>query len=179
MAIEIETKKSSKSSFFINFLFYLSIILLIGSAATFFVLNHLENKAEEKIKNTEKELEKLTGEEMERLESKLKNIEVKTSNYEDILNNKKIASKAVPFVEEICHPKVQLNSAKLGAEGANRIVLTGKAESYEVLEQQLMILRNERRVNSLSLDQIKKSSEGGISFEISASVSSSIFYQNK
>lgn len=175
MAIEIETKNSSNSSLFINILFYLSIILLIGASASYFTFNHLEKKTEEEIKSVKKEIDAVTGKEMLSLEDRLELIEAKTSSFKKILNSKKIASKAIPFLEKISHPKVYFTSAQMDPEGENEFTISGRAENYQVLEQQLIILRKEEKINKFSLDQIKKSEEGGVGFELSISATSDLF----
>ncbi|MFW6282977.1 MAG: PilN domain-containing protein [Minisyncoccales bacterium] len=177
MAIEIETKGNSKSSPFINILFYLSIILLIGAAGSFFTLNHLKDKTKEDIKNTEKEIKKITEGEMENLENKIKLIEAKTSNFAKIVKSKKTASDVIPFLEEICHPKVYFSSVT--TEEENKIIIDGVAESYKDLEQQLVILRDEEKVNNFSLEKIENEKEGGINFNINIYASSDLFYEKK
>ncbi|GEM_PF-1946565 len=174
MAIEIETKKRS-TSLFIEILFYLSIILLIGVIFSFFMFNYLEKNTEEEVKNTEEEIKKITNTEMERLESKLNFVKKRTDNFKKILDAKRIVSEAIPFLEKICHPQVYFSSATIGESEENKIEVLGKANSYKVLEQQLMVLRKENKVQQFNSEKISKSKEGGVAFELTIFTNSDLF----
>lgn len=163
--MEIIPKPSKKPSFWLNILFYCSISVFLILIAFYFVLGHLSKNLEMTTQNLERTLamEKTPSEIA--LEQRVFAIQRKINDFSRLVEERVSAASFFDFLEGICHPKVWFTKINLNPEAAQATV-SGRAESFSVLGQQMLIFKEEPLIEKTNLSQIKISKEGGVDFEI-------------
>jgi len=172
--MEIIPKPSKKPSFWLNILFYCSISLFLILIAFYFVLGHLSKNLEMEVQSLERTLA-LGKTPLEiALEQEVFASQRKINDFSRLVEGRVSATNFFDFLEGICHPKVWFSKINL-EPGIAQAKVSGRAESFSVLSQQLLIFKEERLIKKTDLDQIKISKEGGVDFEIELFLSPSVF----
>jgi len=156
--------------------FYSAIILLIAVIGSYFGLEYLEKKASEKIENLEVQIANVKTEEEMALRRELFRKEQNINDFIVILNKHEAHSALFLFLERICHPKVQFLGVGFSTEKTGpRVEIPANAESYEVVHQQLMILKDESLIKGFQLGGINIGKDGKIGFNLLLSLDPEIF----
>ncbi len=172
--MEIIPKPSKKSSFWLNILFYCSISIFLTLIAFYFVLGHWSKNLEMTIQRLERTLlQEKTPMEIA-LEQEVFASQKKINDFSRLIEGRVSAVNFFNFLEGICHPQVWLTGIKLEPEIAQAKV-SGRAESFSVLSQQLLIFKEELLIEKANLSEIKISKEGGVDFEIELFLSPQVF----
>jgi len=174
--VEIIPKPTPKKPITANLPIYLGIALLIAVFAGLLVAGHFSKKAVEKKQSLETELAEIKALPEMSLEKEISEKAKKISDFGSLWKNHQDNSYLFPFLGKICHPKVQFTQFSLiKTEEANRVEIAGKAASYAVVYQQLLILETEDLIKEPLLSGVSLGSEGVISFKLSFNLDSSIF----
>lgn len=175
MAIELIPKpKIGKTPFNLaKFCFYLSIIFLILSIASYFLLSNFQKKASKISEDLEIQISSQIGPEEEGKISELKEWRPKIEDYGALLNQHQISSNAFPFLEKLTYPKVWFTDFSLNSE-TQTLQLQGIAQSFKVLGEQLSVLKNDENIEKVDLASISLGEEG-INFSFDISLSPKIF----
>ena len=112
--------------------------------------------------------------EMVNLENNLRVYKTDVDTFVPYLNNHILTTSFFNFLEENTHPNIYFDQMSLKSSSAN-VVLSGKADSFLSLGQQLMIFNDNSIVQNVSLSNISLSEEGNIIFNLSLSLNSSLF----
>lgn len=169
-----EFRKSSKGS---NTLLYFSLALLFFSIASFFVFGHF-------VRGFEKEHEVLEqamtekNEKIRPIEGKILSYQRKIDDFSFLIARRLESSKFFIAFEKIVHPQVWFSEFSLNLK-EKRVILSGQAQNFEVLWQQLYIIRNEDWIKDADLGTISIGEEGKIDFSLFFTLNPKLFNENQ
>jgi len=172
--IEIIPKPAQKLPLWQNILFYFSIAVLIASFLSYFVLDNF-------IKNSQKILQEL-GETLARektgsqllLEEEVFNYQKKIADFSQLLQNHLFTSKTLGLLERNSHPKIWFSQYNLDST-KGILALSGEAEDFSVLGQQLLIFKKEPFIKGLDLSNISVGRKGRVAFILNFSLDPKLF----
>jgi len=171
--MEIIPKQTPRVPPWLDILFYLSVGLLVLSFIAYFLLNNSIKTSQKNLATLEETLSKEVSEKAT-LKNEILTYQKKIKDFSGLINGHLKSSKIFVFIEEKCHPKVWFNEFTLNTEKGN-VMLSGEAQSFESLGQQMLILRDEKMVKSIELGDVSLSKEGKISFNLNIFFNPSIF----
>ncbi len=172
--MEIIPKQGPKIPPWVDILFYLSVILLIFTFVSYFAVNHFIKKSQDTLADLEKTLASEISEKAS-LKKEILTYEKKINDFSRLISVHGKASNVFAFIEEQCHPNIWFNNFILDAEG-EKLFLTGEAQDFQSLGQQMLIFREENDViKSVELGDVSLKKEGGISFKLTFLLDPSIF----
>jgi hypothetical protein len=174
MAIEIIPKPPVKAPSWQNILFYFSIALLITSVFSYFGLDYLLKKNKIVYQELEEALAREKTAEETALENRVFGYQKRINDFSKLINKHLYASKVFPLLESVCHPKVWFSDFDFSLKDY-MVVVSGEAESFSALGQQLMIFEKEPLIKETNLSQLSLGAEGGITFTINLSLSPGAF----
>lgn len=171
MAIEIIPKKIKRTLPLKEALLYLSLLIFIAVAASYFVINSFAKKAEAEKQRLENEIAKI---EVTDLEKGLQQIQKKIKDAAPLLESHVFSSKIFGLVEGKTHPKVFFTQFSLDSKTA-KLTVSGQTESFVEVGQQILILAAEPAIQTLELSQIGISKDGKVEFSLNLSLDPKIF----
>lgn len=176
MVIEIVPKKETQIPRWQNILLYFCIFLLIGSIIGYFALNYFIQKSEQKLQQTNEAIAKVKSPERIALEEELKSLREKIEDFSPLFLNHQKSSNFFGFLEKNTHPKVFFTDLNLDIKG-NYVELSGKADDFQILGQQLLIFQKTEFVQDLKLSKVEISKEGKVEFTFNFSLNPKLFTQ--
>ena len=172
--IEIIPKPAQKLPLWQNILFYFSIAVLIASFLSYFVLDNF-------LKNSQKILqelgETLAGEKTSSqllLEGEVFNYQKKIADFSQLLQSHLFTSKTLGLLERSSHPKIWFSQYNLDST-KGILILSGEAEDFSVLGQQLLIFKKEPLIKGLDLSNISIGRKGRVDFTLNLSLDPQLF----
>lgn len=163
MAIEINPKSTSKLPTLINILFYFSLVLVLTSVSVFFILDYYQNQTSQTLKELEIILnEGKTSQEVV-LEKEILGYQKKINNFSFLIDSHKDINNFFPILEKNTHPKVEFTQFSLNPEDF-QITLSGETESFQTLDQQILIFKQEKLIKDFSLSELFINKDGGVRF---------------
>ena len=174
MAIEIIPKKIEEKPSGSNIFLYFSLILLIIAVSAYFTLIYLEKKSSATLLNIKELIAQKDTPEAISLEKELIEYKKKIENVSFLLENHHKNSAFFAFLEKKTHPKVyfsklDLNSKDLKAE------ISGSAQSFQSLGQQIYIFEKENLITSVKLLSASIGKDGKINFSLGLVLDPKIF----
>jgi len=165
--MEIIQKKSSlQSSKGLKILFYISLIFLFFSIVGFFVLNNFLKNTKKEFETLEITLAKEIAPEKLTLKREVLSYQEKIDNFSFLIDQQKKNSKFFEAFEKIIHPQVWFSEFSLDSK-EKTVTLSGHAQNFEALGQQLLIIKNEYDwIKNFSLKAISINKEGKIDFNL-------------
>jgi hypothetical protein len=174
MAIDIVPKPAEKKSIRGELLFYGSIILVIAAAAAYFVIsNSLKNK-EKTIESLGQELERLDSLPEAALEEKILAQQEKISDFANLVNGYRHTSNIFNFIENIIHPKILFTNFSVDSV-RNIVQVTGSADNFQSLGQQLIIFKRADLVKEVTLSNIAIGNKERILFAFNLLIDPRVF----
>ena len=165
MAIQISPKRKIKIPLWALIVISLCAVLILGEIISYFYFNSNIKAFSLKIQEKETEflpLEKAIKEKKEELIP----LKQKINDFAVLLEGHKNNLDIFRFIEEKCLPRIWFSSFDFSGP-ENIITLSGTAESFTVLENQIFVFSKENRVHSLSLSDVKINREkGGVDFTL-------------
>lgn len=161
--IEIIPRPAKKLPLWQNLLFYFSIILLLITILSYFILGHFLKKSEKALQDLELTLARGKTTEELSLEKEVLSWQKKIEDFSKLIREHTLASNFFLFLEKNCHPKAFFSKVNL-KPGANQAVLSGQAENFSVLAQQISILKSKKEIKDLNLSSIIIGKEGKVDF---------------
>lgn len=173
MPIEVVPKKAVTGvSLGIDILFYFSIALLLIVIGSTMFLSDLERKLQNEIlKLTEVVNQEIRAHRED--EFFLKEQETRIKDFGYLIGAHSDTRNFFNYLEGVTHPKVWFDSIKLDADNS-RISLTGIAESFLVLGQQILALEENQIIREVNLNSFS-SEEEGVVFDLEIFASPIIF----
>ena len=164
-------KKISKNQ---KILLYFLVFSVISLTTAYVFLISLEKRAQTNLETIEQQIftQKTTG--MASLESTIKSYKKVVDEFAPYLNNHILTTHFFDFLEDNTHPRIYFNQMTLKSSSAS-VSLSGRADSFLSLGQQLMIFDENPIVKSVSLSNISLSEEGNIIFSVGLSLDPSLF----
>ena len=174
MVIQIIPKQQEKSLSLENILFYFSVVLLLVVLASYFILNNFLQKTEKDIQLLDEKLAASSASPEAALEREVLNYQKKINDFSSLLASHKYSSQVFFLIESVTHPKVTFSSFALNV-GGQSIALPGVTDSFQTLDQQLFILKNEKLIKNVELSGISFAKDGKISFDLNLVLDPQIF----
>lgn len=163
--VELIPKQVPEIPKWLNILFYFSLALLILTITSFFILNSSISNRQETLEDLNQILlSKKTPERMA-LEEEVLNYEKKFGDFAFLSEGHLEISDIYPLIEESTHPQVWFSQFTL-ATSENVVNLSGKAQNFEVLGQQMLILGEKDFVRNLHLDSAGINKQGKVDFTL-------------
>ena len=156
MAIEIIPKKPERVFPWKDILFYFSIILLIVTAVSYFIIASLEKKTEATLLELEQKIAAIPVSELE------KNIlarEGKINDFGQIVDSHVFTTRVFELIQSKTHPKVYFSQISLSSKDL-ALNLTGETEDFVSLGQQMIVLEEETASDSAKIKSVGLSSVG-------------------
>jgi len=172
--MEIIPKKTPQIPQWLNYLFYLSVILLILVVAAIFVLDNYINKSKEALSGLDEAIKSERTQERLALEKEVQTYARKIEDFSKIISQHLENSGVFVFLQSNCHPQVWFSQFTLDSLG-NKIGLDGKSKSFKSLGQQILIFQEEKLVKSVNLEKVSLNKEGGVDFSLSLILDPQIF----
>ncbi len=174
MAIEIIPRKAIPLPLWLKILFYILIALLLTTVLSYFILGQFQKKSLTALQNLEEEILKEKTPQKIAQEKEILNYQQKINDFSLILDHHLLPSKFFRFLEKTSHPRIWFSKINLSPREALAIV-SGRAETFPVLGQQLQILKKEALVKNVSLAKISLGEKGEIKFTLTISFDPKFF----
>ncbi len=152
-----ETPKSVKVSFIVSVVL---LIILISFGVTFKVINSKMEKEKVKLGR------ELATFEAKKWERDLMLKAEKINSFSFLLARHTIASNFFDFLKKFCHKEVQFSGMNLNLS-EHMVQLTGLADNYTALSQQILIFRKAKEIQGLKISDVNLDREGKVNFNIS------------
>ena len=172
MAIEIIPKPPIKIPGWLNFLLYFSIALLIATILSYFIINNSLKRANLTTKELEEALAK-TPQEIA-LEAEILGYQKKIQDILPLIDLHLAPSHFFEFLEKVSHPRIWFSTLSLWSREAE-VKLSGQAENFSALGQQILALKKEAIIKSLRLSGVSLGEGGRVNFNLDLSLSPEIF----
>lgn len=172
MPIEIVPKPLRKEPVWLNILFYISIGLLISAILSYFLLDYFQKTTSKTLEEIKESFLIFRTPEQQELERNILQYQKKIDDFALIFKQQRANSSFFPFLEEITHPQVVFSNFDLNGTSVR---LSGEAENFVVLDQQLSIFRKNPNISDTNLSQVSLGNEGKVSFSFNFSISPKIF----
>jgi uncharacterized membrane protein YvbJ len=164
-------KKISKNQ---KILLYSLVFILIGLTTSYIVLMSLKNKAQAELVSLENQIEAQKSEELSDLEEVVQSYKIKVDQFGEYLNSHIIITKVFDFIEDNTHPHVFFSQLSLSSISYT-VNLSGQADSFLSLGQQLIIFNNNEDIKGVSLSNISLSETGDILFNVRLTLNQELF----
>jgi hypothetical protein len=172
MAIEIIAKPKIKIPIWAIILF---IFCLLGFAILGFYywrIDSLSKNIQNEIEEKEKALEKTESE--RKLEGDIFSKEEKINSFANLLSAHAKIFNIFPILESLTHPEVQFVDFNF-TSATNKLNLKGNAKSFVALGQQILILKQEKKIKEINLSGISIRADGRIDFSLSLTFDAGTF----
>jgi len=173
MAIEIAPRGKIKLPFWLIVLGVFAIILLIGFLGSYFYLEISIKKMSQEIQEKGTTLTPLI-EAIEKKEEELNPIEKKIDDFGELLQKHKIPLNIFNFLEKICLPAVWFSDFNFTSE-EREVIVSGHTDTFVILEQQILVLKQDPLVKSLNISGVSISEEGKVDFTFLLTFAPQIF----
>ena len=141
-------------------LFYLSISLIVVMIISYFVIDYFQKQAENNLQSLEKAIAERTNKD---LEEEVVGYKRKIEDFSYLLSQHRKTSKFFSFFEKLIHPRVWFSGFSLSLKDF-RVTVSGTAESFRILGQQLIIFQKNPLIKKTELSGISIGPEGKIHF---------------
>ena len=162
--MEIIPKEPSKPSKILNILLYFSLILLFFSIISFFILDHFVGKFKKEyillVQDLEEKEDKIYF-----LRKELLPYQRKINDFSFVTEQHLESSRFFTAFEKIIHPQVWFFKFNLKMK-EKRVILSGQAQNFEVLGQQLYVFRNKEWIEDVGLEAVSMGKKGKIDFNL-------------
>ncbi|PIP24740.1 MAG: hypothetical protein COX33_00245 [Candidatus Nealsonbacteria bacterium CG23_combo_of_CG06-09_8_20_14_all_36_125] len=172
--MEIIPKPAKKLPLWQNILFYFSIALLLITISGYFILDHFLKNSEKTIQDLELRLAREETAEEISLEKEVFSWQKKIGDFSKLIKEHALASNFFIFLEKSCHPEVYFSQVGLKPMNSEAI-LSGQAENFPVLGQQISILKSKKEIKNLNLSNISIGKKGKADFTLNLLLDPNIF----
>lgn len=172
--VKIIPRPKPKTPLWINFFFWLSLILLVSSVASFFLLQNQTSVLKANKEKIETQIGVVGTQAQKLLEEEILDISEKIRDFSTLFKEHKITSKIFDFLEASCHPKVQFTALDLETKNYT-VTLRGRTENFQTLGEQLLILESNKDIKNLELSDISFGREGKVGFGLTFNLTEELF----
>jgi len=177
MAIEITSKSSINRTppwIIVGIVLCIILVIIVGAFYLFFTLtiDKMNKEIEEKDKASAILTENILKKEVEILPLK-----TKISDFGVLINKHETPYNVFGIIEKNCLPEVWFFKFSSDIE-KQEVSLLGKTESFELLEQQLNVLKKEPLLKKVTLTSLSVGEEGEVEFALSLIFNSEVFKLN-
>ncbi len=162
---EIIPRRAVELPLWLKILFYVLVTLLVVALLSYFILGHFQKKSLASFQNLEAEISGEKTPQKITLEEEILGYQKKIGDFGLMLNLHLISSKFFDFLEENAHPQVWFSQISLSPE-AGLAVVSGHAETFPALGQQIQIFKKETTLKNIDLAKISLGKKGEIEFTL-------------
>lgn len=159
----IVPKPISKEPAWLDWLFYASLVLVFIALLSYFILDSSLKNSEKTLNQINQEIENQETLQLKELEKEVLGYQTKINRFSSLLPYHKKPLNFFLLLEGLCLPRVQFTNLKL-EPGEDRAALSGRADSFEAVGQQIYLFQKEPLVKKISLDALLLAKEGGVDF---------------
>jgi len=173
--VKIIPKPKPKIPGWLNFLFWLSLLLgfcIIGSFFYFRYQISVLEKKENSLGNQISELEKKIDEDLKK--ERVAEISEKITYFSKLLKEQKTSSKVFEFLKSVTHPRVQITSLNLDVKNY-KMSLEAVTDNFQTLAEQILVLRENQYVQNLEVLNISLTKEGKVEFALNFTLKEEIY----
>ena len=174
MAVEIVPKPKAKPNIFFNVVFYLSLVFVVLTVGAYLGLYRFEQQESQKLEELKDQLAHQETKELKELRRDLVEDEKKVKEFAILLESYRYGSNFFGFLQEITHPKINWVDTHIDLE-TYKLTLSGRAESFTVLTQQILFLERDPRVAALDLTNLTLTEDRTVNFGLELSLSPNLF----
>ncbi len=174
MAIELIPKKEVRKGILVNALLYLSLALLLVIICLSLIFVYWNRKSSQAIEEIDSQITNLRTEEIMDMEKVVLKYKKKINVFSQLLNIHKYPLTFFDYIEAVTHPRVYFRDFSLEIDGL-KVSVSGNAESFTALGQQILILQGAGLFQDVNLSSIGIAEKGGADFSIDFSVDKNIF----
>jgi len=172
--VEIIPRKAVELPLWLKILFYILIALLLAAVLSYFILGHFQKKSLTTHQNLEEEILKEKTSQKIALEKEILSEQKKINDFALILDHHLLSSKFFHFLEQTSHPRIWFSKINL-SPAEQLAIVSGRAETFSALGQQLQIFKKESFVRSATLSKISLGEKGEIEFTLTLSFDPTFF----
>ncbi|HJN62038.1 MAG TPA: hypothetical protein QGH92_00315 [Candidatus Parcubacteria bacterium] len=172
--VGIIPKPPVKTLWWQDILLYFSIALLAAVVLGYFILGNFQNKSSVSLQNLEETLATEKTPQERSAEKEVFQYRKKISDFSNLLNDHKKTSKFFEVLEVNSHPKIWFLKFILNPDDL-QVLLSGQAESFQVLGEQLILFREVKELSKVDLSETAIGKNGKIEFTFLLSLDSKIF----
>lgn len=172
--IEIIPKAAAKLPLWQNILFYFSIATLLATVLSYFILDHSLKTSSRALDNLEATLTRGKTASEIALEKETSDYQKKIEDFAELIKKHPSALNFFTFVEKVSHPKVWFPQISLNPQ-KGQMALSGEAENFSTLGQQILILKAESSIKNLKLSGISIGKRGRVNFALNFFLDPAIF----
>lgn len=172
MAIEIAPKIKIKMPLWASVFFGFCVIVVIALLASYLYFGKdIKEKTQQLTLTPE---EQALKNEVEEKENRLLSYEDKINEFDRLLSEHKKTENVFALLEKISLPKVWFSSFNFIAK-EGKVTVSGKADSFTILGQQILILKTEEFIKNVTLSGISIGEGGGANFSLLLTFNPQIF----
>ena len=164
-------KKISKTQ---KIVLYSLVSLVFISIILYFFFSSLTKSAQNTLNDIKEQATEQRTPKMINLEESLQSYKVSIDEFSQYLNNHILITKFFDLLEKDSHPHLHFTQMNLSVSSES-VSLSGVADSFLTLGQQLTIFKNDPMIKSVSLSSVSLSDEGTIMFSLKISLDANLF----
>jgi len=164
--VEIIPKTISRIPNWLNGLFYFSLVLLLISVISYFILNNSLTKNQDSLASLTEALLVVRSPENLAAEAEILSYQKKINDFSRLKGKHFEPSAVFEIIEENSHPQVWFSQLNLEAK-QGKVILGGQTQSFETLGQQLLIFQNAEKIKEVTLSSVSINKLGKIEFSFS------------
>lgn len=176
MPIQIIPKEAAQLPLWQNISFYFSIGLIFSILASYGVLYHFTKTTATEATNIDISIKQGKTEQMNILEKEMKSYRDIIDAFSYLINNHKMSSNffgkfenKTGVLEKNTHPEVLFFEMNFNVK-TNIVTLSGVAEKFEIVGQQVALFQQEKMVRSVKLSKADKNKDGNFEFTLDLSI---------
>lgn len=173
MAIEITPRKKIEAPLWVLIPNVLCLILILVLAGAYFYFGFRLKKISQEIEKKEAEfipLEKAIKEK----QAELIPLAQKITDFGNLISDRKAPGKIFDFLEKTCLPNVWFSNFVFSSQ-ENQIIVSGRAEDFATVENQLSVFKKESVIKVVNLFDVLITDEGEVGFTFTLTFDPSIY----
>ena len=178
MPIQIIPRPEERKPVLPEVLFYFSLALVVIAAASYFILANMLQKTGSSILAIDKEMAELDSSPVRQLEVKIMEYQKKINDFSRLIGGYKYSSQIFPFIEGLSHPDLSFSDFNASID-SNTVSVSGTAQSFQTVAQQLMIFRNDKLIKDVALTEVSLGEKGGIPFAFDLVLAPGVFIKKQ
>lgn len=165
---------SDKKELLKDVIFYISLSLLISAVLCYFIFSAKISSQKRAISQIDASMSTIGTDLQKQKEAAIFSYRKKIDDFANLMANHKSALNILNFLEQQTMPRVWFNRFNL-SEKDKSIILSGEAESVEVLSHQVMVLESNQYVKKIDVLSSSIGDSGRVTFNLNAVLDPKIF----
>ncbi|MEK7510321.1 MAG: hypothetical protein AAB567_02035 [Patescibacteria group bacterium] len=161
--IELIPKHTPRFPLSSSLLLFLAGALLLGVLGGFFILEQFQSNLKTKLQTLDKTLRGETVIRQQKLQDEISGLKQRLEDFNLLVERRKDFLLFFQFLENTTHPDIFFTEFQ-GTRDTNHILLSGKAATFELLEQQKRAWEQREEIEKVALSNVKFSKDGGAEF---------------